>query len=85
MNPDDQRFVSGFKDSSLKRRPGTYKNSPKAPDAAGSEFFARYKGRILQVVAAPPGLSPYVPGQGIAGDQPRTYSQAPILSGPLVC
>merc|ERR1712235_10929 len=60
-------------------------NFSKSPSATSSEFSVKYKERILQVLAAAPGLSPYLPGQAIAGDQLRTYSQAPILSGPLVC
>ena len=49
------------------------------------DIIRKYKEQVFQAAAAFQGLLPYVPGDMIQGDALRSFSEAPLITGPLVC
>ena len=85
MDQDLLLLASGNRTRDLQRRLKKYKDFIAQHDAANTEFAQKYKERILTAAAAQAGVGTYVPGCEIDGDELRTFSDEPIISGPLVC
>ena len=62
-----------------------YKDFIANPAAQTTDFAQKYKQRILAASQAPTSKGTYVPGDGIHGDELRTFADEPIICGPLVC
>ena len=79
-------LASGQRTRPLMRCLKQYKDFVINPAAHNSEFATKYADRILETLAeSTGGPATYVPGGEIAGDELRTFSDKPIISGPLVC
>ena len=78
-------LANGYRTRDLQRRLQKYQNFIADADTSNTEFAQKYKERILNAAAAPQGPGTYVPGTDIQGDELRTFSANPIISGPLVC
>ena len=78
-------LASGERTRPLLRRLKQYKDFVNNPAAQGTDFTSRYKGRILQAAETPRGPLTYIPGGEIDGEELRTFSDKPIITGPLVC
>ena len=55
------------------------------PAALQIDFVQQYKDQVSRAAAASCVLTPYVAGDEIQGDALRSFSEDPIISGPLVC
>ena len=55
------------------------------PGALEMDVVQKYKEQVLEAAAASDVLPPYVAGCEIQGDALRTFSEEPIMTGPLVC
>ena len=55
------------------------------PALQEKDLVQKYKDLVLQAAAGFTGLTPYVAGDEIQGDASRSFSEEPIISGPLVC
>ena len=78
-------LASGQRTRSLQKRLKRYRDFIADPAAAKTDFCLKYKSRILKVAETPRGPATYVPGCEITGDELRSFSDRPIISGPLVC
>ena len=72
------------------QRARTYKRLLAKPGAHLTQWAQTYGQRIEAAVIQGGALQPaalpcYTPGREIAGDELRTFSAAPVISGPLVC
>ena len=56
-----------------------------AESALKYAWMSPYKTRIEEAMKRTDGPRTYVPGTEIAGDSLRSFSEEPVLSGPLVC
>ena len=76
----------GDRTRSLLRRLKQYKDFVQDAASKDTEFAKKYAERILQVASSSsPGPATYIPGDEVAGEELRSFSDKPILSGPLVC
>jgi len=78
-------LASGQRTRALLRRLKRYRDFIADPAAAKTDFCLKYKDRIKKVADTPRGPATYVPGCEITGDELRSFSDRPIISGPLVC
>ena len=74
----------GNRTKSMLRRLKLYKDFVQDPTTNETEFTKRYGDRILHLERQASGCT-YIPGDEVAGDELRSFSDKPILSGPLVC
>ena len=78
-------LASGQRTRAFSKRLKRYRDFIADPSAEKTDFCLKYKDRILKVAATPGGPATYVPGCEITGDELRSFSDRPIISGPLVC
>ena len=67
------------------RRISRYKKCMAQPAAQQMDFVQHCKDKAVQAAAASGVLRPYVTGDEIQGDALRSFSEEPIITGPLVC
>ena len=76
---------NGIRPKHVMRRIARYKKYMTHPCALGMDLVQKYKEQVLEAAAASDVLPPYVAGCEIQGDALRTFSEEPIMTGPLVC
>ena len=76
---------NGFRQKEVMRRVSRYKRFLKEAGANDATIVGKYKEQVFQAAASFRGLLPYVPGDQIVGDDLRSFSEAPVITGPLVC
>ena len=76
---------NGIRTRALQRRVRKYMKYMDDPDLQAMDVVRRYKDDFALARAAAGGLSPYVPGETIPGDELREWAATPTLCGPLVC
>ena len=77
--------ANGIRPRTVMRRIARYKKYMTEPAALQMDVTQKYKDQVLQAAAAFTGLAPYVAGDEIQGDALRSFSEEPIITGPLVC
>ena len=79
-------LASGQSTRLLQRRLKQYKDFVNNKATQSTDFTTQYAERILEAIAnSTAGPATYVPGDEIVGDELRTFSDKPVISGPLVC
>ena len=77
--------LNGIRPKHVMGRIARYKKYMTHPCALGMDLVQKYKEQVLEAAAASDVLPPYVAGCEIQGDALRTFSEEPIMTGPLVC
>ena len=77
--------MNGIRPQHVLRRIARYKKYMTHPGALEMDVVQKYKEQVLEAAAASDVLPPYVAGCEIQGDALRTFSEEPIMTGPLVC
>jgi hypothetical protein len=85
LEQDVLMAMNGFRPRTVMRRIARYKKYMTEATALQMEGVQKYKDQVLEAAAAFSGLTPYVAGDEIEGDALRTFSEEPIITGPLVC
>ena len=77
--------TNGFRPKEVMRHVYRYKKLLTNAGKHDLDIVGKYKEQVFQAAAAFQGLLPYVPGDMIQGDALRSFSEAPLITGPLVC
>ncbi len=79
-------LASGQRTRPLLRRLKQYQDFVNNLAAQLTDFATKYTERITQAMSnSRAGPATYIPGCEVAGDELRTFSDKPIITGPLVC
>ena len=79
-------LASGERTRPLLKRLQQYKEFVNNPATQHTEFAKKYAERIMQTVSTSrTGPVTYIPGEEARGDELRSFSDKPLLSGPLMC
>ena len=85
LEQDVLMATNGFRPRTVMRRIARCKRYMTEAAVLEMDVVQKYKDQVMQAAAAFAGLPPYVAGDDIAGDALRTFSEEPIITGPLVC
>ena len=85
LEQDVLMATNGIRPKKVMRRIARYKKYMTHPAALQMDFVQKYKDQVVQAAAASCVLTPYVAGDEIQGDALRSFSEDPIITGPLVC
>ena len=77
--------TNGIRPRTVIQRIARYKKYMTQPAALQMDIVQKYKNEVVQAAAASWVVPPYVAGDEIQGDALRSFSEDPIITGPLVC
>ena len=79
IDQDLLMLEAGLRTKALLRRLAVYKELVPSPSAQHAEFVQRYAERVRQAWATPAGISRYVPGSEVDGDELRIFSELSLI------
>ena len=85
LEQDVLMATNGIRPRTVMQRIARYKKYMTQPAALQMDIVQKYKDEVVQAAAASWVVPPYVAGDEIQGDALRSFSEDPIITGPLVC